>query len=76
MGGNEFSLVDIHYLSLTQKLFEADAGYLINDRPHLKAWWERVSRRDSWKKVIEMSEKAQADFLAAAQKKFQNSAAA
>jgi len=51
MGGDEFSLIDIFYFPYTQKLFETGDGALITSRPNVNAWWERVSTRDSWKKV-------------------------
>jgi len=51
MGGDEFSLIDIFYLPHTQKLFVIGEGAFIESRPNLKAWWERVSTRDSWKKA-------------------------
>lgn len=54
MAGKDFSLVDIFYLPYAQKLLDAGDGYLIDDRPHLKIWWEKVSGRDSWKKVLAM----------------------
>lgn len=54
MGGDEFSLIDIYYLPYTQKLFDAGYGHLITDRPHVKAWWERVSSRESWQKTLAM----------------------
>ncbi|GAM35194.1 glutathion S-transferase [Talaromyces pinophilus] len=52
MGGDEFSLIDVYYLPYTQKLFEAGYGHFITDRPHIKAWWDRVSARKSWQKVL------------------------
>lgn len=52
MGGDEFSLIDIYYFPYTQKLFEVGYGHFITDRPHVKAWWERVSGRESWQKVL------------------------
>lgn len=51
MGGDEFSLVDIFYLPYTAKLYQIGEGALIDDQPNVKAWWERVSTRESWKKV-------------------------
>ena len=56
MGGNEFSLVDIFYLPYTQLLFRIGNGDLITSRPNVNAWWEKVSTRDSWKKVLAMSQ--------------------
>jgi len=55
MGGDEFSLVDIFYLPYTQKLFQVGDGALITSRPNVNAWWEKVSTRDSWKKVLSSS---------------------
>ena len=54
MGGTEFSLIDIYYLSYAQKIFDASDRHIVNDRLHLKRWWESVSSRESWKKVLEM----------------------
>jgi glutathione S-transferase len=51
-GVDEFSLVDIFCLPYTQKLFEIGDGELIESRPNVKAWWERVSTRESWKNVL------------------------
>lgn len=49
MAGDKFSLIDIFYMPYTWKLFEAGSGALIESRPNVKAWWERVSARESWK---------------------------
>jgi len=51
MGGNEFSLIDIFYMPYTEKLFEAGEGELITSRPNVKAWWDRVTARPTWKTV-------------------------
>ena len=37
----------------TGKLFEAGEGELIESRPNVLAWWERVSARASWKHDID-----------------------
>jgi glutathione S-transferase len=49
MAGDEFALVDIFYMPYTEKLFEAGVGDLITSRPNVKAWWERISSRATWK---------------------------
>ncbi|KAF5846968.1 hypothetical protein GGP41_003224 [Bipolaris sorokiniana] len=51
MGGTNFSLVDIFYMPLTGKLFEVNEGNLIESRPNVQAWWDRVSARNSWKNL-------------------------
>ncbi len=51
MSGDEFSLIDIYYMPYVELLYQSGEGNLIDDRPHLKQWWERVASRDSWKKI-------------------------
>jgi glutathione S-transferase len=50
-GNKQFSLGDIDWMPYVQYLFAAEQGDLITSRPGMKAWWERVSTRPSWKKV-------------------------
>ena len=50
-GNKTFSLADISWMPYVQYLVAAEQGDLINSRPGVKAWWERVSSRPSWKKV-------------------------
>jgi len=52
--------VDIFYLPYTMKLYEVGLGSLIDDQPNVKAWWERVSTRDSWKQVQVLAQEAAA----------------
>jgi len=51
MAGDEFSLIDIYYMPYMNLMYQAGEGNLIDERPHLKKWWESVSSRDSWKKI-------------------------
>ena len=51
LGGKTFSLADIDWMPYVQYLFAAEQGDLVTSRPGIKAWWERVSSRPSWKKV-------------------------
>ena len=50
-GNKTFSLADISWMPYVAYLFAAEQGQLITSRPGVKAWWERVSTRPSWKKV-------------------------
>ncbi|MFT3767770.1 MAG: glutathione S-transferase N-terminal domain-containing protein [Minicystis sp.] len=50
-GGKTFSLADISWMPYVQYLFAAESGDLITSRHGVRAWWERVSTRPSWKKV-------------------------
>ena len=51
MAGDEFSLVDIFHMPYTAMLYKIGLGELIDEQPNVKAWWERVSTRESWEKV-------------------------
>jgi glutathione S-transferase len=54
IGGDSFSLIDIYHLPYGTFLFHDNVklGHLINDRPHVKAWWDKVSGRQSWQEVV------------------------
>jgi glutathione S-transferase len=51
LAGDVFSLADISWLPYLQYLSATPHGTLITERPHVKAWWQRISTRPSWKKV-------------------------
>ncbi|KAF3779074.1 Glutathione S-transferase F9 [Nymphaea thermarum] len=55
LGGDFFSLADLTHLPFTQYLVN-DIGkeYLIKHREHVKRWWEDISNRPSWKKVLQL----------------------
>ena len=54
IGGNTFTLVDIFHLPYATYLHNEKVGLgsLIHDRPHVKAWWEKISSRQTWKDVV------------------------
>lgn len=48
-----FSLAEICYLPYIEYLYAAGAGEeLIGSRPHLAAWWKRISERPAWQHAI------------------------
>jgi len=49
--GPAFSLADIHWLPYFEYLTKIGEATLLEQRPHLRAWWERVSARATWQKV-------------------------
>ncbi|EFC37458.1 predicted protein [Naegleria gruberi] len=51
IGGNQFTLADLYHLPYGNLLFAIGLGNLLLDRPHVKAWWEKISSRPSWKAV-------------------------
>ncbi|MBO8589805.1 glutathione S-transferase family protein, partial [Staphylococcus aureus] len=51
--GDFYSLADLSHLPFTHYLVnDIGKGYMINDRKHVNAWWEDISNRPSWKKVL------------------------
>lgn len=55
--GNDISLADLFHLPWGQTLFVAGHGDAITSRKNVKAWWERVGGRESWKKTLEAGQK-------------------
>jgi glutathione S-transferase len=52
LAGNEFTLADLSHLPYTAMMFSAGLSAPYTSRPAVNAWWERISARESWKKVI------------------------
>lgn len=49
--GEAFSLADIHWMPYFEYLMRAGEGAQLAHRPHLNAWWARVSERPTWIEV-------------------------
>ncbi|KAJ8753461.1 hypothetical protein K2173_019860 [Erythroxylum novogranatense] len=55
LAGDSFSLADLSHLPFTQYLVgPMQKEYLIRERKHVSAWWDDISNRPSWKKVLEL----------------------
>ncbi|CAA9457882.1 MAG: hypothetical protein AVDCRST_MAG28-2659 [uncultured Rubrobacteraceae bacterium] len=52
LAGDGFSLAEIGYLPVVESLFVAGEGELVASRENVAAWWDRVSGRPSWRRVI------------------------
>ncbi|OMO81856.1 hypothetical protein COLO4_23395 [Corchorus olitorius] len=52
LAGDFYSLADLHHLPYIYYLMKTPSSKLINERPHVKAWWEDISSRPAFKKVI------------------------
>jgi glutathione S-transferase len=48
LAGDTFSLADIAWMPYVDIVFGTGHGDLITSRPHVDAWWKRVSARPSW----------------------------
>ncbi|CAA7391183.1 unnamed protein product [Spirodela intermedia] len=55
LAGDKFTLADLSHVPATRRLIDdANFGDLFAKRKHLTAWWEDISGRPSWKKVLEL----------------------
>lgn len=54
LAGDEFTLADLSHLPNTQYLVNTDRAKLFNSRKNVSRWWNEISGRDSWKKVVEL----------------------
>ncbi|CAJ0548515.1 Ff.00g021280.m01.CDS01 [Fusarium sp. VM40] len=60
MAGNEFTLVDIYYIPLVQRLFICGYGDVITSRKAVGAWWNRVISRPAIQKIMATDKEAAA----------------
>ncbi|CAK8565473.1 unnamed protein product [Lathyrus sativus] len=55
LAGDFFSLADLSHLAFGHYLVnQTGRGNLVRERKHVSAWWDDISRRPSWKKVLEL----------------------
>ncbi|XP_019054394.1 PREDICTED: glutathione S-transferase-like [Nelumbo nucifera] len=55
LAGDEFTLADLSHLPNTHYLVnDTDSGHLFNSRKNVGRWWDEISSRESWKKVVEL----------------------
>lgn len=52
MAGPNFSLVDISYIPLINRLFACGFGDLVSSRKAVNAWWERCTSRPAIQQVL------------------------
>jgi glutathione S-transferase len=52
MAGNEYTLVDIYYIPLIQRLVACGFGDLITSRKAVNAWWDRCADRPAVQKIV------------------------
>lgn len=52
LAGDFYSLADLSHVPETHYFMQTPCAELINDRPHVKAWWEDVSSRPAFEKVV------------------------
>ncbi|KAI5409956.1 hypothetical protein KIW84_055425 [Lathyrus oleraceus] len=55
LAGDFFSLADLSHLGFGHYLVnQTGRGNLVRERKHVSAWWDDISSRPSWKKVLEL----------------------
>ncbi|KAJ9703022.1 hypothetical protein PVL29_004680 [Vitis rotundifolia] len=56
LAGDSFTLADLSHLPGIRYLVnEAGMGHLITERKNVNAWWENISNRPAWKKVMNLA---------------------
>jgi len=60
MAGNDFTLADIYYIPLIQRLFACGYGDIIVSRKCVSAWWDRVMNRPAIQKMLAADKEAAA----------------
>jgi glutathione S-transferase len=58
MAGNGFTLVDIYYIPLIQRLFACGYGDIIVSREAVSAWWDRCVNRPAIKRLLAADKEA------------------
>ena len=51
LAGASFTLADIHWMPYLEYLARIGEGEHVARRPHVDAWWRRISARPSWERV-------------------------
>ncbi|KEF57603.1 uncharacterized protein A1O9_05521 [Exophiala aquamarina CBS 119918] len=60
MAGNKFTLADIYYIPLIQRLFACGYGEVIRSRKAVSAWWDRCTSRPAIQKMLAADKEAAA----------------
>jgi glutathione S-transferase len=58
MAGNDFTLVDIYYIPLIQRLFVCGYGDIIASREAVSAWWDRCVNRPAIQRMLAADKEA------------------
>ncbi|XWS75308.1 hypothetical protein CRYUN_Cryun01aG0075400 [Craigia yunnanensis] len=55
LAGDSFTLADLSHLPGIRYLVnDAGMGHLVAERKHVNAWWEAISNRSAWKKLMKL----------------------
>ncbi|GER46756.1 glutathione S-transferase [Striga asiatica] len=53
LGGDEFSLADLHHIPIVYYLLGTEIKALFDARPKVSAWCDDILGRPSWQKVVQ-----------------------
>ncbi|KAG6514031.1 glutathione S-transferase F11-like [Zingiber officinale] len=57
LAGDEFTLADLTHIPATRYVVEnCNMAHVMEGKQHLKAWWDNITARPGWKKVMEFVE--------------------
>ena len=65
MAGNDFTLTDIYYIPVVQRLFACGYGDVVLGRKAVSAWWSRCMSRPAIQKFLAAEKEAMAAVMAA-----------
>ena len=60
MAGSDFTLADIYYIPLIQRLFACGYGDIIVSREAVSAWWDRCVNRPAIQRMLAADKEAAA----------------
>lgn len=52
LAGSTFSIADLCFMPYLEYLALSPAAAKLNERPHVAAWWARISAREAWGKTV------------------------
>lgn len=55
LAGDEFTLADLNHAPYLYALSKTTHAGLVTSRPHVSAWWDEISGRPAWKKIVATS---------------------
>ncbi|URD96970.1 Glutathione S-transferase [Musa troglodytarum] len=63
LAGDEFTLADLTHIPATRYIVEnCGLSHLLDDKKHVKAWWEDITGRPAWKKLSSFVETGGSNF--------------
>ncbi|CAH8358691.1 unnamed protein product [Eruca vesicaria subsp. sativa] len=55
LAGDEFTMADLTHMPAMGYLMRTDINRMVKDRVNMNRWWEEVTARPAWKKLMKMA---------------------